>query len=207
MPDPATPALCLEFANTDLAGYRELVAWGRRVGLLSAAEARAVTVQARRRPTVAAAGLRQARRLREALGAVVTAVAARRPAPREDLDTLNAAIAGALARSRLTPRRGGFAWERVGDRRSFDLLLWPIARSAAEILTSPDLDAVRQCAAPDCARLFLDVSRNQSRRWCDMAGCGNRQKARRHYARKRSTRARSAGGKSYSPSRAGSTHA
>lgn len=62
-------------------------------------------------------------------------------------------------------------------------ILWPIAQSAAELLTSSELGTVRLCEAPDCAWLFLDQSCNRSRRWSDMKVCGNRQKARRHYQR------------------------
>jgi predicted RNA-binding Zn ribbon-like protein len=63
-------------------------------------------------------------------------------------------------------------------------MLWPIAQSAADLMTSDKRNSVRQCGADDCAWLFLDESRNHSRRWCDMKTCGNRQKARRHYASK-----------------------
>jgi predicted RNA-binding Zn ribbon-like protein len=79
-------------------------------------------------------------------------------------------------------------WRWAGDAESepaLDRVLWPVARSAAELLTSDDLAAVRECAAPDCRWLFLDRSRNRSRRWCAMATCGNRSKARRHYRRGR----------------------
>ena len=76
----------------------------------------------------------------------------------------------------------GVDWEWK-SQNPVDSILWPIAQSAADLLTSPDLAAVRMCEAPDCAWLFLDQSRNRSRRWCDMKVCGNRQKARRHYQR------------------------
>jgi predicted RNA-binding Zn ribbon-like protein len=58
-------------------------------------------------------------------------------------------------------------------------MLWPVLRSAAELLTSDRMDRVRLCSAEDCDWLFLDSSRNRSRRWCDMAVCGNRSKVRR----------------------------
>jgi hypothetical protein len=51
------------------------------------------------------------------------------------------------------------------------------------LLTSDDLSSVRECAANWCDWLFLDNSRNQSRRWCDMKICGNRTKASRYYRR------------------------
>jgi predicted RNA-binding Zn ribbon-like protein len=63
--------------------------------------------------------------------------------------------------------------------------LRPIARSAAELLTSETLSRVRECGGATCTWLFLDASRNRSRRWCSMESCGNRAKARRHYRRRR----------------------
>jgi predicted RNA-binding Zn ribbon-like protein len=68
-------------------------------------------------------------------------------------------------------------------------ILWTVARSAAELLTSDHLGAVRVCAGSGCGWLFLDLSRNRSRRWCAMSDCGNREKARRHYQRVRQARA------------------
>ena len=61
--------------------------------------------------------------------------------------------------------------------------LWPLALSAGDLLTSADRERVKECAADNCSWLFLDMSRNRSRRWCDMAVCGNRAKARRFRAR------------------------
>jgi predicted RNA-binding Zn ribbon-like protein len=59
-----------------------------------------------------------------------------------------------------------------------------ILRSAAELLTAAELPQVRECAGSDCTWLFLDRSRNRSRRWCPMETCGNRAKAHRHYRRR-----------------------
>lgn len=72
-------------------------------------------------------------------------------------------------------------------------MLWPVARSAADLLVSPDLARVRKCAGPTCDWPFVDMSRNRSRRWCDMRECGNRAKARRYSVRHRSGRAGTAG--------------
>ena len=63
--------------------------------------------------------------------------------------------------------------------------LWPIARSAAHLLTSAELTRVRECDGTSCNWLFFDRSRGGSRRWCSMESCGNRAKARRHYRRRR----------------------
>jgi predicted RNA-binding Zn ribbon-like protein len=64
-------------------------------------------------------------------------------------------------------------------------MLWPLAQSAGALLTGDQRARVRECSGHDCRWLFLDLSRNHSRRWCDMNDCGNRAKARRHYQRRR----------------------
>ncbi|MCL6613391.1 MAG: CGNR zinc finger domain-containing protein [Firmicutes bacterium] len=80
---------------------------------------------------------------------------------------------------------GGFAWKWGGEGKALDRMLWPVVRSAAELLISGDRERVRECAAEGCGWLFLDASRNTRRKWCAMTSCGNRAKARRYYERKR----------------------
>ena len=91
-----------------------------------------------------------------------------------------------MARSQLVAVEGGYTWVWDEGGRALDSMLWPVARSAADLLTSGELQAVRQCAGRACGWLFLDTSRNRTRRWCDMSVCGNRAKARRHHERLRS---------------------
>jgi predicted RNA-binding Zn ribbon-like protein len=64
-------------------------------------------------------------------------------------------------------------------------MLYPIANSAAMLLTSEDLGRVRECANEEegCGSLFLDCSKSQSRRWCSMESCGNRAKFKTYYDR------------------------
>jgi predicted RNA-binding Zn ribbon-like protein len=71
-------------------------------------------------------------------------------------------------------------WE---ESDALDVMLWPITRSAVELLTSDELDRVKQCGR--CDWLFLDKSRNRSRRWCSMDACGNRIKMARRYKREK----------------------
>src|SRR5438270_5320885 len=91
-------------------------------------------------------------------------------------------------------RLRGFAWGWAAPDASEAAAealaspLRPILRSAAELLTSGERGDVRECAAGDCTWLFLDRSRNRTRRWCSMATCGNRAKAQRHYRRRSGTR-------------------
>lgn len=68
---------------------------------------------------------------------------------------------------------------REGDAR---LPVWLLAQAAFELLTGDEAEKIRACANEECRWLFLDTSRNGSRRWCDMTICGNRMKARRFKA-------------------------
>ena len=76
-------------------------------------------------------------------------------------------------------------WQ-YSDSDALERPLWPIALNAVELATSSGVTRVKECASDNCNWLFLDVSKNRSRRWCDMKDCGNRAKARRHRARSRS---------------------
>ncbi|MHB0868564.1 MAG: CGNR zinc finger domain-containing protein [Chloroflexota bacterium] len=188
--------LCLEFANTadwhdsaqpeeGLTSYADLVGWSSRQGVLSEGEAERLLQEAARRPGEAASVLARGIGLREAIFRIISAITAGLPPRQADLDTLNASLSAALARLRVTATGGDFLWSWAGSGEELDRVLWPVAASAGELLTSDGLGRVRKCAGDPCGWLFLDTSRNQSRRWCDMKSCGNRAKARRHYGRKR----------------------
>lgn len=188
--------LCLDFANTaewhasdhpqeQLNSYPDLVAWSEQVGLLTNSEAQRLLRKAKRHPGDAAAVLRRAIALRDAIYRILSRVAHGHAPQATDLTSLNAALPEALARSRIVPLADRFAWGWTDVETALDRMLWPVARSAADLLTSADVHRVGECADErGCGWLFLDMSRNHSRRWCDMKDCGNRAKARRHYKRK-----------------------
>jgi predicted RNA-binding Zn ribbon-like protein len=143
--------------------------------------------QAADRPEEATAVLLRAIALRDSIYEIFAAIAHRQSPHATDLITLNAALSETLARSQIAPTDTGFIWQWAGDGDALDRPLWSIARSAADLLTSDDLQRVGQCADDrGCGWLFLDASRNHTRRWCDIRDCGNRAKAHRHYERKRS---------------------
>jgi predicted RNA-binding Zn ribbon-like protein len=188
-------ALCLDFTNSvsDRAGeapverlrsYADLVAWARQAGVVDQDEAAALTLRSAERPAAAEQALAGAIDLREILFRLFVGVAAGEPPPPADLAALNERLPGALGHLRVAPEGDGFAWRWAEDPGALDPMLAPIVRSAADLLTGPDLAAVRECASGACRWLFLDRSRNRSRRWCDMKVCGNRAKARRHYRRR-----------------------
>ena len=105
-----------------------------------------------------------------------------------DLAALNAALARAASRLRMVARPDRFEWAWAADSEALDRVLWPVVRSAADLLVSEEAAQVRRCAGDTCDWLLLDTSRNHTRRWCDMRDCGNRAKARRYYARRKAGR-------------------
>jgi predicted RNA-binding Zn ribbon-like protein len=167
-----------------LAAFSDLVAWSRQGALLAEADARALLHLSARRPRVGARVLARARRLREALYAVLSALMeARRPRP-EDLAVVNGELAAARRHDRLVPVRGRLQWQ-TEDARALEAVLWPVCQAASALLTSSDLSRLRQCGGRDCGWLFLDRSRNHSRQWCTMDDCGNVSKVRRFRSRHR----------------------
>ena len=205
----AHPAL--DFANTisrravpedcrdRLTHYGRLVSWGIQAKLLSAEDAERLRADAGGRSHAAAASLRRAVAVREAIFAIFAAVAGGERAPDGAIETLNAALPAALAALRIAPEREGFSWRFSPEESDLAPMLAPVVRGAAELLTSADRARIRVCQSDTCFWLFLDGSKNGTRRWCDMKVCGNRAKARRHY--QRGKKAARPGGRAGNPRR------
>jgi predicted RNA-binding Zn ribbon-like protein len=193
--------LCLDFANTAnwhdseqpvelLTDYDALITFGRRTGGLNAAEARRLQAEARRRPAAAAAAVARAIQIREAIYGVFASLAGGEAPPADELTVFNGALAEAMSHARIAPAEDGFQWDWAGEAGDLSRVWWGPVRSAAELLASEERARVGQCADDrGCGWLFLDMSRNHSRRWCDMNDCGNRAKARRHHQKQQAERA------------------
>jgi predicted RNA-binding Zn ribbon-like protein len=164
-----------------LPGYPDLLAWSEAAGLITRPEARALAGRAARNRRAANAVLSRAAALREAIYILF-----RDRRPGDALAILNRELAVSRGHERIHHTRGGFQW-RWDDSPSLDRILWPVARSAAELLASSDAQRVRCCDGQDCGWLFLDTSRNGARHWCDMRDCGNRAKVRRFRERQRTS--------------------
>ena len=185
----------LDFANTvsrrnapgdnreRLTHYGRLVSWSVQAGLVTAKDGERLRALASGRTRAAAAALRRAVALREAIFSVFVAIARKERAPA--LDDVNAALPEALSALRVETERGGFGWRFAHEATDLAPMLAPILRSAADLLTGADLARVRECDSDTCFWLFLDGSKNGTRRWCDMKVCGNRAKARRYYQREK----------------------
>lgn len=192
----------LDFLNTvgghrltaprdDLATPEDLVSWGLQSGWLDQDRAHPMLVEIQLRPAEARAALARVRAFREALFRVFLAVSEDvQPAP-EPLDAFEREVRRAWSERRLvrTPDRG-YRWVSPDSAR-LDGVIPGLALAASELLTGGDRGRIRICEATaldGCGWLFLDTSKNGTRRWCEMATCGNRYKARRHYARVRGGR-------------------
>ena len=119
--------------------------------------------------------------LRECLFRIFTGVARGLRAQGGDLAVLNEFVAEALAHREMRASGKTFEWVWTDLASDVRAPLWPIAFAAAELLVSEHLPYVRECGAETCRWLFLDLSKNHRRRWCDMKTCGNRVKVRRYY--------------------------
>lgn len=187
IPHPAgSEPWCLAFANTvssrgvddprdRLGSFQELRDWLRRAGLL--AESASFSED----PRV----VERAKGLREAIYAIGSALSAGKVAPSEAVDELNWSVQRAIVAVRLSPSKEKLDWDLGALRSSVTGALGLVALSAADLFTSDRAARVRECGNSECGWLFLDLSKNRSRKWCDMSDCGNLEKARRYYAKKK----------------------
>jgi len=188
--------VCLDFVNTlddrytkpkELLGtYIDLVRFCEDTAVMDSRQVDRLFERGQTDPDHAEKVLGWARELREAIHDVFRALMDKSPVPPAALARLNAQIQDALSHLRLVPVKGGFEW-RFDDFGELDSVLWPIARSAAELLASDQLPYVRACFSKTCEWFFLDTSKNHQRRWCDMTRCGNRAKVRNFYARQKNS--------------------
>jgi predicted RNA-binding Zn ribbon-like protein len=163
--------------------YAQFVEFAGQNGVVNAAQARALLAATSERQ--AKLVLDRAIRLREALNQLfLAAISGERPSS-EAIETVNASLSEARSRRQLSWDRRDFVWRYRGFPDQPASPLWPIAEAAAELLSSGERARIRECSNETCRWLFLDQSKNHSRRWCDMSVCGNRAKARRFHARER----------------------
>jgi predicted RNA-binding Zn ribbon-like protein len=170
-------ALCLDLANT--VNVRPVASrdW---LGTLDDASGWARAVGRPLDRPVTEPELREAHAMREVVFRVFQPLAHGERSPSSDLDALAGIYSAAVGASRLRWNGGGYVLAWTGPR-TFRTLCWEAAVSAVDLLRAGPLDRLGEC--PSCSWLFLDTSKNRRRRWCSMATCGSRDKARRYYER------------------------
>jgi predicted RNA-binding Zn ribbon-like protein len=187
----------LDFVNTEggqgstspdrIQEYEDLARWGAYAGVIEEGEAARLLGLAAANPLEARRVHARAIEFREALFRILDAVGQGVATTAGDRAILDREVAEALAHQRLVPHDGHFDWEIAGDKGRMDRIVWILAADAADLLASEQLDRVKKCCGDHCEWVFVDESRNRSRRWCEMSDCGNRAKQRRFQRRHRKT--------------------
>ena len=196
--------LCLDFVNTVeprvaprhggipreyLVHYSALIEWAEHVQVVTAEQGRRLLAVAEAQPDTASVVLQRALVLREAMYRIFFALSQGEEPASVDLHVLETAYSQAVNTAQLVRMDTNYtlAWMDSGGEM-LERPIWPVAHSAIELLMEGDLTRVRDCPthSDGCGWLFYDTSKNGSRRWCSMRGCGNEAKERRRSARKRS---------------------
>lgn len=190
-------ALCLDFCNSGqgfrspraaewIVAFDDLVDWLEAAGAIAQRQAARFRQAAAKSPEAAAEVRARAIRVREALFRVLVAKTRGQTAGREDLACIEAEDARAKPFARLSWNGEAYAWSLDPSASVLDAALQPIVESAVHLLASGKLSRLRRCGNATCFWLFLDETKNRSRRWCEMASCGNVVKVRRHREKLRS---------------------
>jgi predicted RNA-binding Zn ribbon-like protein len=191
--------LCLDFANSVESPLTEpeefltdvvaLARWGQHVGLLDEPQVAIVQQAVAADHGYAERLYEDAMALRAGIQATFQSIAEEREIVQDGLAVIERAYVRGLQSCRLAPQAGQAHWTwNWPDERNLsaaEFVLWQVAQSAVEVLTDGDVSRVKRC---ECGWLFYDTSRNGSRRWCSMEGCGTQAKMRRFTAKRRATR-------------------
>jgi predicted RNA-binding Zn ribbon-like protein len=163
--------------------YADLLDWAADARVLTREHLAALGRKSAARPAAARAALRRAIEIRELIYRIFSAVAGGRTPARGDLERLHAERIEALRHA--TVQWSGALASTFAGCDNLLTPVYPVVLSAVELLESDELAKVRQCANDPCGWLFVDRSRNGSRRWCSSSDCGNESRVRRFRARTR----------------------
>jgi predicted RNA-binding Zn ribbon-like protein len=164
-----------------LPAYGDLLRLVTQLGLLTTEQARRLTRNVNEKD--AQRVLTSVVELREALASVLYAWVDGRKPPAGQVEILERHFHAAAMRRRLRAGASHLEWSWSAADQQADIPLWKLAQAASDLLASRDAERIKDCGDPGCRWLFLDLSKNHTRRWCDMKTCGNRMKARRYQAR------------------------
>lgn len=186
--------LCFNFINTVhsraegeeffeyLSSYEKLVEWCRRVEVMPPKRIQSLAGIADAHPGKAKKALANILDAREMLYRFFSDIAAGKPVSKDELNSFNEQLSGAMKNLRFVSDDDELEldWEETSDLKE---PLWRVMKSAHDILTGEDFDRIKECEA--CGWVFLDESKNKSRRWCSMESCGSIHKAKKYYHRKK----------------------
>jgi len=187
-------ALALDFANTasgrggpryqeHLRSHADVVAWAAHAGVIDEVAARLIADRIAQGAREFEHLVDDALALRDAIYEIALALARRLPPAQTHLDLVSARCAAALASASLEIGAQGARWCWPHDPASPATILGPVVLSAVGLLRESDPARIKQCLGEHCGWVFFDMTKNRSRRWCEMSVCGNRAKAKAHYRR------------------------
>lgn len=166
-----------------LTDFDALAEWAEAAGLSDANEAALMRAEAAAAPGPAVIALTRARATREGLHRLFGRIAAGGVPTLADRGAFETEAQEARRAGRLAVDVGrrSVRWEVKVEAAPLDAVRHRVAFAAEALLLGPELARVRECEG--CSWLFVDRSKSGRRRWCSMAACGNRAKARRHHQR------------------------
>ena len=174
-----------EHGREFLRSYFDLAEWSHHAGIITAEEERSLLGKAEKSPGEAERVVQKAIVLREIIFRIFSSIAKNALPQEKDLSLFNRKLSKMMRHSKLEIAESGIEWNVKGNKDSLDWPLNSIIHSAFMLLTSHERDRVKMGADKrGCGWLFIDHSKNRSRRWCDMTDCGNLAKQKRFYDRR-----------------------
>jgi predicted RNA-binding Zn ribbon-like protein len=163
--------------------YHDLIDWAELTELVEKQTAAKLREVAKRDPLKAQEAHTRAIKFREAAYNTLVSISNTKPANLED--------------KKIIDSETGFMYKHIkldldsqritlDDENNPEYILWLLVKDFVDLITSDEIERVKRCASDECGWLFIDSSKNRSRKWCNMRGCGNRAKARRYYSKKKS---------------------
>ena len=183
--------VCLDFGNTLdwrtseqpqelIPNFETLLGWCERRRTMPSAALSKLRARAASKPQEAEVVIAAAFRLREEIWSLSEAL---RTGSKIGIERINAMTKALPSQPRLIAEGADYVFDLPG--RELEEVLWPILWSTTALLTSNDAARIGMCHAEGCGWFFVDESPNRSRLWCSSEVCGNRERARRSYAKRK----------------------
>lgn len=173
-----------EYRNTDkeiewIASYADALCWAEHAAILSPSVAGKLAAAVE---SGAAASLRdQIVRSREKLYDVFLSVIDGKEDPVDEIRSFNELYQSVHQHIEISRETAAWAWAFPDVSVKPLGFLQPVVHAAGDLIVAGDLRRLKRCSDPSCGWLFYDTSKNNSRRWCSMKGCGNRAKVSKFY--------------------------
>jgi predicted RNA-binding Zn ribbon-like protein len=161
-----------------LHNYLDLITWSHYTGAINTSQKKRLLEISRKNQDQANQIYKSSIQLREAIYEFIVSMIDREDVPPVNMPLINQWLSKAFSNLELTQLENRFVLDWKTENFGLESVLWPIIRSFVDLITSDDRKRIKQCS--NCGWVFVDNSKNKSRRWCSMEICGNRVKAQRH---------------------------